>query len=464
MSSSSEFGGRASDHRPFWQRLLHRRRATPPGPPSPDSPPGFDWQWYLESYTDLEPAGITDEAGAIRHWREFGRQEGRRFAPRQSSGFDWLSYVDRFPDHPPPEGPDKAQPPRLVCPSVDSVFLRAWGDLVCWDDAGAERVLQSWDPTANYADVFLRGPYEEVRHSTATGRMAWAEECEGCLLLRVMPPGNETDTWDRSFVRMLRVEPSYLCSLDCPGCVPLAIRRLSRKTPQLDPMILDRIIADLCRAGLTVENLDFQGHGEPLLNPDLWTMIEQARRRLPATWITVTTNAQATFKAEMVSSGVDEIVCSVDGCDPDTYTPYRVRGNFDLAWNFMVDLARAARASRPGLRVVWKYVLFEHNASAQALRRAQQMALEAGVTELVFVLTRNGSPPEHIRSPADIEPLNPGPRVGYRFHHSSPHDLVRRLDLAAKLEDDGRQAEAETMARSVRKAVERFSLEEPQIL
>ena len=65
--------------------------------------------------------------------------------------------------------------PRLICPSVDSIFLRAWGDLVCWDDAGSDRVLQAWDPAVDYADVFLNGPYQEVRRSVEDGRMAWPE-------------------------------------------------------------------------------------------------------------------------------------------------------------------------------------------------------------------------------------------------------------------------------------------------
>src|SRR5262249_41991540 len=206
---------------------------------------GFDWRWYVQAYTDLAPAGITDEASAIRHWREHGRRDGRRFAPRRPNGFDWTTYVDQFP-----EGvsaaptPSRGARPRLVCPSVDSIFLRAWGDLVCWDDAGSDRVLQAWDPATDYADVFLNGPYQIVRESVAKGVMAWPEVCERCLLLRIQPAGDFPE-WDRRSVRIFRVEPSYYCSLDCPGCVPLSVRRRHSKAFQLDPDILDRILADL---------------------------------------------------------------------------------------------------------------------------------------------------------------------------------------------------------------------------
>jgi hypothetical protein len=93
----------------------------------------------------------------------------------------------------------------------------------------------------------------------------------------------------------------------------------------------------------------------------------------------------------MVSSGFDELVCAIDGVDQATYEPYRVHGRFDLAWDLMRDLVEHGAAGAPLLRVVWKYVLFEHNSAPETLLRAQEMALEAGVAELVFVLTRERS-------------------------------------------------------------------------
>ena len=62
-------------------------------------------------------------------------------------------------------------PARLACPSIDSIFLRAWGDLVCWDDAGSERLLQAWDPAVDYAEVFLNGPYERIRRDLDHGTL-----------------------------------------------------------------------------------------------------------------------------------------------------------------------------------------------------------------------------------------------------------------------------------------------------
>ncbi len=421
-----------------------------------EAPPGFDWRWYVTAYTDLASAGIADEASAIRHWRQYGRLDGRRFAPRRPNSFDWTTYVDRFPEEPAEMGPAVVPAKRrLVCPSVDSIFLRAWGDLVCWDDAGGDHVLQAWDPAVDYAEVFLNGPYQEIRRNLGEGTMPRPEECERCLLLRVLPSVAGA-AWDRTFVRMLRVEPSYFCSLDCPGCVPLSIRRQHKKAFQLDPDILDRILADLTARGLEVDTLDFQGHGEPLLNPRLWEMGRRSRARLPNAWISVTTNAQGRFRPEMASSGFDDFICSIDGVDQASYEPYRVHGSFDLAWRFIKDLVRASAWSDRRIRVVWKYVIFDHNSSPENLLRAQQLALDAGVSELVFVLTRNGPAPRHIRFPSDVPRLEPGPRITFRFHEPSIDDLEARLGEVRRLQSEQREEEAATMADSIRKNLERF--------
>lgn len=459
MSSKSEPDHAKVRGLPIWLRLVHQIRAAPREirvALSPQPPPAFDWRWYIESYPDLAAAGITDETSAIRHWREHGRREGRHFAPRRPNGFDWLTYVDRFPAETPAAlAPGPGVRPRLVCPSVDSIFLRAWGDLVCWDDAGSDRVLQGWNSGINYADVFLHGLYEQVRHSVAEGLMPWPEDCERCLLLRILPPGAST-AWDRRSIRILRVEPSYACSLDCPGCVPLLIRRQSTKAFQLDPSILDRILGDLTAGGLSVDVLDFQGHGEPLLNPRLWEMGRRSREKIPKAWITMTTNAQGSFRSEMACSGFDEIVCSIDGADSESYAPYRVHGNFDLAFRFLGDLVGAGAAADRRLRVVWKYILFEHNSSAETLLKAQRMALEAGVSELVFVLTRNGRPPANILSPSDVPRLKPGPPISFRFHEPSIDDLEARLAEARQLTAIGRRKDAAAMTESIRRNLERF--------
>jgi hypothetical protein len=172
-------------------------------------------------------------------------------------------------------------------------------------------------------------------------------------------------------------------------------------------------------------------------------MVRRSRARLPDAWISVTTNAQGVFRPEMAESGFDEFICSIDGTEQGNYASYRVHGDFGLAWRFLTDLVRAGKTTDRPMRVVWKYVVFEHNAAPETLLQAQRMALEAGVSEIVFVLTRNGPSSREIRRPSDVPRLQPGPPISFRFHEPSIDDLEARLVNAS-------------MADSIRSNLERF--------
>jgi hypothetical protein len=189
-------------------------------------------------------------------------------------------------------------------------------------------------------------------------------------------------------------------------------------------------------------------------------MAQRSRERLPDAWITMTTNAQGRFRPEMARAGFNEIVCAIDGADSASYEPYRVHGKFDLAWRFLTDFVAAGASSDHRIRVVWKYVIFEHNASRETLLKAQQMALDAGVSELVFVLTRNGPAPRYICVPSDVPRLEPGPPLSFRFHQPWIEDLEARLAQARSA--NAMREEAEVMIESVRRNLERFFPSEAQ--
>ncbi|HSM15020.1 MAG TPA: hypothetical protein VLA66_13215, partial [Thermoanaerobaculia bacterium] len=187
-----------------------------------------------------------------------------------------------------------------------------------------------------------------------------------------------------------------------------------------------------------------------------WEMVRRSRRRLPEAWISLTTNAHARFRPEMIEAGLDEIICSIAGVDQASYEPYRLRGRFDLAWRFLTDFARAAGEGARKFRVVWKYILFEHNSSPENLLAAQRMALDAGISELTFVFTRNGPASRTLCAPEDVPRLDPGPPLSFRFHEPAIADLEARLAAALSLRAEGCAELAGEMAVSVRRNISRF--------
>jgi len=328
----------------------------------------------------------------------------------------------------------------MNCNSNHSLFLRSNGDLACWDDYGSLRVLQSFDPMLDYATLYLEGVYEKIRSALRSGQMPWPEHCARCMCLM---PQALMDDGHYARVRLIetfQIEPSMGCQLACPGCVaPKERRTRVSRTPfghmTLKSEVLEKIIVDLRHARVHINRFDFQGHGEPTLNKELWEMMHFASVLYPTSVISLCTHANLDFDAAMVHSGVNEVLFSIDGVDQASYAPYRIHGDFEQAWIFMRDFSLAAARERPKIDRVWKYVVFDHNDSTEALLHAQELALEAKITEMRFVRTQLGPMSSRIADESDIPRLSSGPKVTFVAYR------VQEAQLSAAISDLSRALE-----------------------
>lgn len=393
---------------------------------------GFDWRAYLDRYPDLVAAGIDDRRGAIRHWRRYGRSEGRSAGPRSSevSG-------------------------SMTCISAHAMFLRAWGTVGCWDDAGAELELQRFDPKIDYArDVYLGPPFAAIRAALRNNLMPFPDNCSHCACLRTDGAGTPGPAECR-VMELFEAEPSYRCSLDCPGCVRRDARRHAPRPHDLQPVVLAKVLGDLAAAEVEIRGFSFQGHGEPLASPHLAALAGIVKTAYPRGYLAVATNSQATVSPALTSCGIDEFVCSVDGVDQASFEPYRIGGDFALARRFMADLCRA-RECGALIRVVWRYVLFEHNDRGEHLERLAKLADLIGVDAVVLVFTQNGPASRRLRHPADLRPWAGAVPLEVRWVGPSARELARRIELAREAADDDRLPEAAALLTSVARLVERF--------
>lgn len=396
-----------------------------------DLPDDFDWRAYVDRYGDLRAAGIDSRRKAAAHYLSYGRSEKR-----------WATAADHY------------APGAYVCPSVHSLYLRATGALVCWDDAGNETVLQKFDPAVDYAnDVYLGTVFNDVRKRLSDGRLPF-EACRECLVLQSNRKHSSYFVSDR-VVQTFQLEPSYKCSLDCPGCVSLADRKLAM--PRNLPLpVVAKILADFVAAGIRIHAFDFQGHGEPLMHPELWTMTRIVRDAYPDTHIAVTTNAHGKVDDRLAASGIDEIICAIDGVDQASFEKYRINGRFRIAYKFMADAAALREKGGRRIRVIWKYILFEHNSTREHLAILQDLAEEAAVDELVIVFTRNGPRALRLDEPSDLSLRVSSVPVSFRFHRPEIGELQSRVRNVRLAKAAGRLDDARALAESVRLNVSRF--------
>ena len=275
----------------------------------------------------------------------------------------------------------------MQCPSIDSLFLRANGNFVCWDDAGSDIVLQQYDSDKDMSRVFSdSGPCAFIAKKLAVNILPFPENCSGCYCLspRISPCFNSR------VLNVMQVEPSSRCTLECKACATPEERERLQLPHTLSPAVFQKVLQDFVRSGIDIRTFDFSGHGEPLMNPDLWRILGIARKHYPKAFLSLITNAHGDFEENQTISGLDQIQFSIDGVDQESYEKYRVGGNFAKASGYMKSFTRAARSSGSSVRMIWRYILFNHNDRAEQLRKAFAMASEFGVHELRFLFTHRG--------------------------------------------------------------------------
>jgi len=127
----------------------------------------------------------------------------------------------------------------------------------------------------------------------------------------------------------ISIEPANYCQLQCPEC-PVGLRVLSQEKHELLKENIAIQVIDQLKDNLI--HIIFYFQGEPLLNKDLCTYIKYAHDANIFT--STSTNAQAlnslTAK-NLVESGLDKIIISIDGTTQEVYEQYRIGGKLSKA-------------------------------------------------------------------------------------------------------------------------------------
>ncbi len=147
----------------------------------------------------------------------------------------------------------------------------------------------------------------------------------------------------------LSIEPTTACNLGCPEC-PSGLKQFTRPTGKLSHELHEKIL-DEVKSHVAYINYYFQG--EPFLHPDILELIRAAKKRK----IYTATSTNAHFideqKAEeIVRSGLDRLIISIDGLSQKSYEQYRVNGSLEKvleATKFLVRAKEKAKSRTPHL-------------------------------------------------------------------------------------------------------------------
>src|SRR2546422_363621 len=292
--------------------------------------------------------------------------------------------------------------PARGCMMCHSLYVKANGEMPCWDDSGEALTLRILDEGAlqdnRELPIFHGIELQRIRQSFITGNDPHPGVCDFCAVRG--HTGTATTLHPRT-MEVLHLEASYLCHLSSPQCIPASERRALKAPPyNMTAGLLDGLLRELHREDVEhIRFIHFEGRGDPLVNARLPELIECCRRHFPKSLIGVTTHCSYLYMPWIVRSSLDVLRASIDGATPESYVKYRVGGSFERAIEFLRKLRDDRICTRSALRVEWKYILFEWNDSDSEMRRAIELARELHV-HLTFIRTH--TPVRSLRFQIDL--------------------------------------------------------------
>lgn len=149
----------------------------------------------------------------------------------------------------------------------------------------------------------------------------------------------------RSRPVFIQIEPTVACNLECSMCISPFLKR------EEEMLSLIRF-KEIVKKFPYLRKISLVGAGEPLLNPELFDMIDHAKsRRLNVGFATNATLMDAGISERIVSSGLDWLNISLDGARKETYERIRKGANFETVLGNIKGLMRIKRSKKPDVSV-----------------------------------------------------------------------------------------------------------------
>ena len=192
----------------------------------------------------------------------------------------------------------------------------------------------------------------------------------------------------------LSLEPTTSCNLRCPECIS-GLRGFSRPTGMIELDMVKNIMAQMGK-WLVYVNLYFQG--EPYLHKGMDDLVKECKRN--GVYTSTSTNAHhlnPSRAKELVASGLDRLIISIDGTTQETYSAYRVGGSLEKVLEGTRNVIEARRNLGSGKPfIVWQFLVVKPN--EHQVEDIKSLAKKYKVDEVVIKTAQ-------IDNPHDDHPL-----------------------------------------------------------
>lgn len=185
----------------------------------------------------------------------------------------------------------------------------------------------------------------------------------------------------KSHPYLLIIDPCNYCNLRCPLC-PTGLGTLNRPQKMMSlecfKGYFDPLADHLFEAYL-------HNWGESLLNKDIYKMIAYVQSRNVGT--NLSSNFSETTETDLqnlVDSGLEYLIVSLDGVSSESYSKYRVRGRFESVMDNLAKLIQLRNLNGSKTPVVeWQFIVMKHN--EHEIAEAEKLAKQIGVDLIRFI-------------------------------------------------------------------------------
>lgn len=164
---------------------------------------------------------------------------------------------------------------------------------------------------------------------------------------------------------IFQIETILGCNLKCPDCAigaDMIDRKKGRWTFDKFKNVMDNISSHC-------EYLYLHIWGEPMLNSDIISIIRYASKFTKTNISTHGNNITPSLGVELISSGLTDLVISIDGVTQEVYETYRIGGKVDKALSSLLMLQTYNQRQGFPVNIIPQFIVFKHNQHEMKLFR-----------------------------------------------------------------------------------------------
>lgn len=180
-----------------------------------------------------------------------------------------------------------------------------------------------------------------------------------------------------------------ICNLKCPLC-PTGLGLKGYPKGNMSFELFKKVIDETSKYAVIAT---LHNWGESFLNKDIYKMIRYAKSKKICTLISSNLNILTKNDIkEIIDSGLDKLIVSLDGASSETYDIYKRGGNFNTVVRnieLLVAMKRLKKSTKPYIE--WQFVVMNHN--EHEIEKAKRMAKGFGIVLRLKKLHLNDSLP-----------------------------------------------------------------------